>query len=245
MNYKRLFTWLTAVVAIFAWNGSLSAQEVKECYAFYDSDNATTGEQYLGGKGIYRFDFDGTKMTNVRLYRSLGIDRASGSCLIDGVYYWFDYSQSAKGHVCNGFYSFDMETGETRQIANYGGTQGGEGKALGRKGVLQLPQQGAAQALSPLLRGCGDGVDVGPRLPLQRHGDPARHGGEPVPVYDPGVLLRGKAIPEGAGELRPVAEDAPPQGLQWKQLRLFCLAADHRLTSGFRKPRNFSSSTSG
>ena len=126
MNYKRLFTWLTAVVAIFAWNGPLSAQEGKECYAFYDSDNATTGEQYLGGKGIYRFDFDGTKMTNVRLYRSLGIDRASGSCLVDGVYYWFDYSQSAKGHVCNGFYSFDMETGETRQIANYGGTQGGE-----------------------------------------------------------------------------------------------------------------------
>ncbi len=123
MKYNRLLTLLT--ILLVGVTSSL-AQEVKECYAFFESEEATTGTQYLEGKGIYSFDFDGTKMSNVKKYRSLNIDRSSGSCMVDGVYYWFDYTQSSKGHITNGFYSFDVETGETRQIANYGGTQGGE-----------------------------------------------------------------------------------------------------------------------
>ncbi len=123
MKYNRL---LTLVTMMLVTTTSSLAQEVKECYAIFESEDATTGTQFLEGKGIYAFDFDGQQMTNVRKYHSLAIDRASGACMVDGVYYWVDYTQSPKGHVTNAFYSFDMETGETHQIANYGGVTGGE-----------------------------------------------------------------------------------------------------------------------
>ena len=123
MIYKRLLMLFAVLpTATMLW----AQDEVKHCYAFFDSEDATTQEQYLEGKGIYSFDFDGHQMTNVKKYRSLGIDRVSGSCMVDDVYYYFDYTQTTKGHTSNAFYSYDLETGVVKQIANYGSQAGGE-----------------------------------------------------------------------------------------------------------------------
>jgi len=116
--------WL--LTAPFVALGLQAQNEVKHCYAFFESENATTQEKYLEGKGIYTFDFDGQQMSNVKKLHSLAVDRASGACLVGDVYYWFDYSQTLKGHTSNAFYAYDMETGTVTQIANYGGQLGGE-----------------------------------------------------------------------------------------------------------------------
>ena len=126
MKYKQLLSFLAAVMVVLLGSGRLSAQEVKQCYAMFETEDALTGEQFLDGKGIYTFDFDGRQMTNVKKLHGLNFDRLTGSCLVDDVYYFVEQSMTTRGYLSNGFYSYDMETGQTRQIANYGGTLNGE-----------------------------------------------------------------------------------------------------------------------
>ena len=126
MKYKKLLPILMTAMVVLLGGGQLSAQEVKQCYAMFETEDPLTGAQFLDGKGIYTFDFDGRQMTNIKKLRGLNFDRLSGSCMVDNVYYFVEQSMTTKGYLSNGFYSYDLETGQTRQIANYGGTQNGE-----------------------------------------------------------------------------------------------------------------------
>lgn len=98
----------------------MTAQETKQCYGIIDKDS------YANGKGVYTFDFDGKQVTNFKKAYGMMADQVSGACLVNGIYYWFDYTVNSRGHTSNGFYSFDIETGEIKQIANYGNMQGGD-----------------------------------------------------------------------------------------------------------------------
>ena len=110
---------IMTVAAMFA-TVNITAQEVKQCYGFIDNP------AYAQGHGIYTFDFDGRQMSNIKHLLTPLTDQTAGACMVNGVYYWFDYTVNSRGHTANGFYSYDTETGEIKQIANYGNKQGGD-----------------------------------------------------------------------------------------------------------------------
>ncbi len=116
MRYIPRF--ILTIAAMFT-TMNLAAQEVKQCYGFIDDP------AYAEGHGIYTFDFDGQQMTNIHHRLTTLTDQTAGACMVNGVYYWFDYTLNSRGHTSNGFYSYDTETGEVKQIANYGNEQGG------------------------------------------------------------------------------------------------------------------------
>ena len=121
MILQRLTVLLAATFILNYWGQhARAAEDAKLCYAIVDSPD------YLEGQGIYAFDFDGATMTNFRKAFPIMADRTSGACMVGDLFYYFDYTQNSRGHTANGFYSYDTETGETRQIANFGNRQGGE-----------------------------------------------------------------------------------------------------------------------
>lgn len=93
-------------------------------YAFDDKTGYAVSDNQELGIGLYSFEL-GDTIKNFTLVQSLNADRISSGYLLGDTYYYIDYSQVINGYKVNGLYAYDMESKNTRMIADYGATLNG------------------------------------------------------------------------------------------------------------------------
>lgn len=121
---KKPFYWLAAAsLAVAASGGTVSAADGvpdKEVWALLTGQLNNTSPTV----GIVNYNL-ASPQTYTMVEENFNGNSLGAGVMVDGVFYWYEYTQQIYGYDAGALYAYDTDDGSTRLVADYGNTRDG------------------------------------------------------------------------------------------------------------------------